>query len=239
VTGSVLVVEHEPDASLGRFRGWLTQAGLAVTVVRPALGDAVPRDLAGVDGLIVLGGFPAAWEDDVAPWLPATRDLLGCAVRTHVPTLGLCLGGQLLAMALGGTVARGHAGWEVGVTTVTPTREAGSDPLAAHVPADGLPAAQWHLDAVTVLPPGATLLVTGSTYPHQLFRVGDLAWGTQFHPEVTAAAFCTWGETDPPEDVDLDVAYADMRAADLALEQAWRPMAVAFAALVIARGRKH
>lgn len=234
-TGSpspILVVEHEPDASLGRFAPWLEQAGCRTHLCRAGAGDPVPADLSGFGGLIVLGGSPAAWDDESAPWLPATRALIRRAVAEHLPTLGLCLGGQLLALACGGRVERGGPGWEIGVGAVRPLPAAARDLLFGYLPQDGLPAAQWHLDAVTELPEDAELLVTGSPYPVQGFRVGERAWGVQFHPEVTAADYCTWGDVAPPDGVDVPDAYRQMRIADTDLADAWRPLALAFAALV-------
>ncbi len=228
----VLVIEHEADASMGRFQPWLTAAGCTVDIRRPAAGDALPTDLTGYAGLVVLGGSPAAWEDEVAPWLPATRALIRLGVQDRVPTLGLCLGGQLMALALGGRVERGAAGWECGVVTVRPTAVAVGDPLVGHLPGDGLPAAQWHSDVVVELPVGARLLVAGSTYENQVFGVGDRAWGVQFHPEVTVADFCTWGALAPPSGVDVDAAYAQVRALDEALGAAWKPLADGFAGQV-------
>lgn len=226
----VLVIQHEPGVGLGRFGPWLTEAGIEVAIVQAKAG--LPVSLADYEGLIVLGGTMAAWADEDAPWLPRVRELLRVAVDHSVPTLGLCLGGQLLALALGGRVERGPAGWEVGVTEVVPTAAAGTDPLTAHVPPEGLPAAQWHSDAVLTLPVGATLLLTGAAYENQLFRVGDRAWGTQFHPEVTVEDFCGWGEVAPPDGIDVPAAYARVRSDGEALAAAWRPLATGFVRVV-------
>ena len=97
---TLLVIEHEPGCPLDRFERWLT--GLDLVVVRPYKGEDVPSSPA--DGLLVLGGSMSAYDDDIAPWLPATRELLSVAMSTDVPTLGICLGAQLLAVACGGTV---------------------------------------------------------------------------------------------------------------------------------------
>jgi GMP synthase (glutamine-hydrolysing) len=107
----IAVVVHEDHAGLGR----LSDFGCRLDVRRPDRGDPLPADLTGHDGLVVLGGSMAAWEDDVAPWLPATRRLLAEGVERGLPTLGVCLGAQLLALATGGRVERGGAGLEVGL----------------------------------------------------------------------------------------------------------------------------
>jgi len=99
ISGPVLVIEHETGAGLSLLEASL---GVRTRVIRPYLGDAVP-DLTDQQvrpsGLIVLGGEPGAWDDDVAPWLPATRALLGRAVREQIPTFAICLGAQLLAQS--------------------------------------------------------------------------------------------------------------------------------------------
>jgi GMP synthase-like glutamine amidotransferase len=187
------VVEHEADAGASLMDGAL---GPAVQVVRPYLGDALPA-VSQLSGLLVLGGSMGAWDDEIAPWLPAVRDLLRDAVRTGLPTLGICLGGQLLAAACAGTVERGGAGLEVGVIPVTPLPAADSDPFFGRVrrTLDGdWPVHQYHFDAVTRLPADAELKVTGDRYPHQGFRVGAAAWGVQYHPEVSTDLFTTWLE---------------------------------------------
>lgn len=183
----VLVVQHEDRVPLGR----LDLHGVDVDVVRPDRGDPLPHRLTDHDGLVVLGGRVAAWEDDVAPWLPATRDLLARAVADDVPVLGVCLGAQLLALATGGSVRRGAAGPETGVVEVTATPDAADDALVGGLGPSWL-AAQSHRDAVTALPGGAVLLAGSAAYPHQAFRLGRAAWGVQYHPEVTLEVLADW-----------------------------------------------
>jgi GMP synthase-like glutamine amidotransferase len=190
----VLVVQHQADDSLGRLEPALREVA-DVDVRRPDLGDELPADLAGYAGLIVLGGVMGAMDDDVAPWLPATRRLLAAGVDDRVPTVGICLGAQLLAVVAGGRVERGTAGLEVGVVAVALHPAAADDalfgPLAAW-PGPAVMVPHFHHDAVTMLPPGAVLLASGERYPHQAYRLGEAAWGLQYHPEVTAAGFAEW-----------------------------------------------
>lgn len=190
----VLVVQHEADAGLGRLQPAI-EAVAQLDVRRPDRGDALPATPAGYAGVVVLGGSMGATDDDVAPWLPATRRLLAAAVEAALPTLGLCLGAQLLAVATGGRVERGAAGLEVGVVPVTLAEAARDDALLGAVVIRGGPVAavpQYHQDAVTRLPPGAVLLASGERYPHQAYRLGDRAWGLQYHPEVTATDWAAW-----------------------------------------------
>jgi GMP synthase (glutamine-hydrolysing) len=139
----------------------------------------------------VLGGDMAAWEDERAPWLPATRALLARCVDDGVPVLGVCLGAQLLALATGGRVGRGDAGPELGLSTVRATAAAAGDALVGGFGERWL-APQGHGDAVLALPPGAVHLAGNDAYPHQAFRVGLTAWGIQYHPEVTSADLADW-----------------------------------------------
>jgi GMP synthase (glutamine-hydrolysing) len=98
-----LVVQHEPEAPAGWLGERWSQQGIELDVVRPDLGEALPEALAH-DALIVLGGAMNANEDGRYPWLAPTRELIREAVADGIPTLGVCLGHQLVSVALGGEV---------------------------------------------------------------------------------------------------------------------------------------
>jgi GMP synthase-like glutamine amidotransferase len=181
----------------------------------------------------------AAWEDEAAPWLVTTRRLLAEAVERAVPTLGICLGAQLLALATGGAVERGTRGLEVGLVPITLTPDAATDPLLGPVAkelGEGFAVAHWHQDAITRLPPGAVLLATGERYPHQAFRLGERAWGLQYHPEVSAEDWAQWmadfhGALHP-EGLHRDEVDAALDAAQGDLARLAALHAEAFAALL-------
>ncbi|ETK36002.1 type 1 glutamine amidotransferase [Microbispora sp. ATCC PTA-5024] len=226
----LIVIEHEAEAGLGFFAGWLEGAGVRCEVVRPYKGEPVP-ERAG-DGLLVLGGAASAWDDEGYGWLPATRALMARSVESGVPALGICLGAQLMTIACGGTVERGAAGLEIGAGAIEPLPEAADDPLFAALPAGPWRAVQYHYDAMTALPAGAVRLATGSQYPNQAYRLGERAWAVQFHPEASAGIFASWTGTsdmDPLRVAELD---ARVREAEPELEATWRPFAEAFAAQV-------
>ncbi|MCG5212157.1 type 1 glutamine amidotransferase [Streptosporangium sp. KLBMP 9127] len=223
----ITVIEHEAEAGLGFLGGWLG----GCEVVRPYRGEAVPER---ADALIVLGGEASAWDDEGYPWLPATRELLRRSAGDGVPTLGVCLGGQLLTLACGGAVERGDHGLEVGLRPVRPLPAAAGDRLLGEVGATV--AVQYHQDVMARLPAGAVPLMTGEPYENQAYRLGEAAWAVQFHPEATPEIFAGWtaGSTGAlaaagfsARELDAQVAAAEER-----LVQSWRPVAAAFAALV-------
>jgi GMP synthase-like glutamine amidotransferase len=240
--GTALVIENDPTDDPRRLGEWLTEAGLELTVLRPWSGDALPETLDDYVALVVLGGdqsaFSAADGTPGAPWFPALESLLRKAVRHHVPTLGVCLGGQLLAQAHGGLVERSTSGPEIGPGLVGKRDAADTDPLFKWVPL--LPdVVQWHRDEITELPLTAVLLAASSRYPHQAFRIGDRAWGVQFHIECDLAMIQQWAADDQAglDELGYDaetVVYATAEAlADV--EEVWQPFAARFAALALGR----
>src|SRR5262245_47112787 len=159
----IVVIEHEATCPLDRLAYWLD--GADVEMVRPYAGDAVPESVEG--GLIVLGGQMSAYDDRGAPWLPAVRDLLATSVATGGPTLGICLGAQLLAVACGGRVeVKAAPGREAGVVDLRWRPEAASDPLVHSLPRPSA-GPSMHADAVVELPAESTWLAFSDMYPHQ------------------------------------------------------------------------
>ncbi|MFI7625061.1 type 1 glutamine amidotransferase [Microbispora rosea] len=229
----LIVIEHEAEAGLGFFAGRLEAAGVEAEVVRPYKGEPVPGRAPA--GLLVLGGAAAAWDDEGYGWLPATRDLIARAVDEGVPTLGICLGAQLMTMACGGTVERGDAGLEIGLGEIEPLPEAVADPLLSALPSGPVRAIQYHYDAMTTLPEGAVRLATGARYANQAYRLGDRAWAVQFHPEATPEIFASWtagGDLPPERAGELN---AQVEAAGDELRRTWGPFAEAFAAQLTRR----
>ena len=227
----ILVIENDLVAPLGRLEGWLREAGAELALCSPATGQPLPADLAGYSALVVLGGVMNAYQDEVAPWLPELRALLAAAVRAELPTLGICLGGQLLAVAAGGRVSEAETP-EYGSQLVAKRQAAAEDPLFRELPItpDVL---QWHVDEVSQLPPGAVLLASSPVCEVQAFRVGRLAWGVQFHIETTPEIVTLWAQQDAEllADYDLPAILDRSIRAHPDIAEVWRPVAAAFVSL--------
>ncbi|MDP9118118.1 MAG: type 1 glutamine amidotransferase [Actinomycetota bacterium] len=230
---TVLVVQNATSDPPGRLADWLTLAGLTLDVRNAQAGDPLPVTLDGFEGLIVLGGEMRAADDDLAPWLPTVRALLHSAVEGEVPTLGVCLGGQLLALATGGSVGPNPRGPEYGSQLVAKRAAAAADPLFGALPITP-DVIQWHVDAVTKLPPGAIHLASSPLCENQAYRIGRLAWGIQFHIETTPALLRMWAEldADPLAEYDVTAILRRADALDGDLVSTWAPFAQAFAAVV-------
>jgi GMP synthase (glutamine-hydrolysing) len=229
---TLLVIQPDEECPVERFGPWLIAAGARLVTIRPWLHDAVPERVE-ADGLMVLGGDMGAQDDGEHPWLPAVRSLTATAVADGVPTLGICLGGQILAAATGGTVTRGTAGMESGVIEVRPRPAILQDPLMRNLPWPLLQGSM-HRDAIIDLPPGATWLAESTAYPHQAFRLGKAAWGVQFHPELSPARYRRWAEyvrEDEATSARIQAGVAQFDDLDDRVSDGARTLARAFASV--------
>ncbi len=220
--------EHDP---VGRLGDWLTDAGAELDIVMPGRDGLPPLD--GYQGVVCLGGEMGALDDAEHPWLAEVRLLLSKAVATKVPTMAVCLGAQLLAVATGGQVRRGAQGPEVGVLLVAKRDTAARDPLFAELPLtpDVL---QFHHDEIVLLPPGAELLASSPRYPNQAFRVGSVAYGVQFHIETTPEIVLKWASLAPEEAALARPGQLEpdfLVEAHVTLAEAWQPFARRFVQL--------
>ena len=230
-------LHHLAQPFLGLAERPLRAAGLDLDERRLREGDALPS-LGEVDGILTFGGSESVLDIDQDPLLQAEAALLRDAVAAGVPVLAICLGGQVLSHALGGTVRR------------LPSR------TVAWVELEALPAAredavfsalgspvsvlQWNEDAFT-LPPSGTELLTGATVGVAAFRAGPCAWGVQFHPDVDRAALEGWYERYGGWLAQAGVVEDAARAADerhlAAHAEASERLFTAFARVVGGRGR--
>ncbi|MCE6993208.1 type 1 glutamine amidotransferase [Saccharothrix sp. S26] len=191
----LLVLQPGHDDPIGRLGEWLTAAGAVLEVVKP-YEEPVPESLDGYQGLVCLGGAMGPLDDAEHPWLADVRKLLSHAVSRRLPLLAICLGAQLLAAATGGQVRRNPQGPEIGMDLVAKRDTAGNDPLFADLPwtPDVL---QFHYDEVAILPPTAVLLASSPKCANQAFRIGDRAYGLQFHVETTPEVVLGWASGYP------------------------------------------
>jgi GMP synthase (glutamine-hydrolysing) len=228
----VLVVEHEAQCPPGWVGDWLAEAGRAVDVRRPYRGEGLPGRLGGHGSLLVLGGSMDAGSDDRHPWLGEVKHLLREAAAERVPALGICLGHQLAAVALGGSVHPNPLGQQIGVLDVGWSAAAVDDPLLGPV-SGARRAVQWNNDVVTAMPPGAEVLARAVTGEVQAARFAPTVWGVQWHPEVGEEIVKAWADNDRDSaverGVDVDDYVAAVAAARDELRSSWAPLATGFA----------
>ncbi len=227
---------HEEDCPPGWFGEWFLAAGIKYDAVS-AYREPLPTELDEYDGLVVLGGEMGANDDAGYPWLTQTKRLVGVAVADDKPFLGICLGHQLAAVALGGEVRANVHGQATGLTPVRLTSRGRDDALLSAVE-EGARAVQWNRDVVTRLPEEATALGISPDQTVQAARFGRLAWGVQFHPEVGPDMFRRWIRTRStdgpgPGDVEAMAAYHAIRASEAELRRCWEPLARRFADIVL------
>ena len=180
----VLIIVHQEHSSPGKIGHMLRRQGHRLDIRRPRYGEALPETLERHAGAVIFGGPMSANDDD--PYIRKETDWIDVALREDKPFLGICLGAQMLARHLGGTVGRHPQGMvERGYYPIRSTA-AGAE-LAdwpSHV-------YQWHSEGFT-LPSGADLMAIGDLFANQAFRYGPRAYGMQFHPEMTRAMLHGW-----------------------------------------------
>jgi GMP synthase-like glutamine amidotransferase len=184
----VLVTQHHPDEGPGLLGDFLASRGAELVTIHAHAGQLVPRDPAGFDALLSLGGPMNVYEEREHPWLVDENVLLANAAKAGMPVLGICLGAQLIAKALGAAVTKAPVE-EVGWRTVRLTPAGAADPLLAGLGPE-FTVLQWHGDTFA-LPEGGRLLATGEQVAHQAFAWGR-AYGLQFHVEATPEIVRAW-----------------------------------------------
>jgi GMP synthase (glutamine-hydrolysing) len=227
VTRTAVILQHDPTIHLGNIRPVLEAHGYTLRIVDVPAEDLDGIDPAEADLVVVLGGEMGAYETDDYPFLEAEKRLIRARLDAERPTLGVCLGAQLMAGALGERVYKGDS-TQIGFRRVE-TTEAGAGSPLRHF--DGVPVVQWHGDTFE-LPPQATRLASSSDYANEAFAIGDYALAVQFHPELTDEMHERWvsdgyNELDQhaidPDDLrrDREIHSARMQEASRAAFSEW------------------
>jgi GMP synthase-like glutamine amidotransferase len=187
----VLVLQHAPVEHPGIFRDFFRRDGLMWDVVELDEGDQIPA-LEAYAFMLVMGGPQDVWQEEQHPWLAAEK----AAIRRFVvsmrrPYLGICLGHQLLAEAVGGRVGM-SAPPEVGIMTVEKTA-AGEEPGILSGLQRRFTVLQWHSAEVQAVPANTRILAQSENCRVQAIQHGDHAFGLQFHMEITDRTVAEWG----------------------------------------------
>ena len=223
-TPPILLIGHDENETFGVAPRGLTAHGVEVIEHRGPTGNELPP-LDQVSGVVVFGGAMNVDMTDEHPFLLDERTFVRQALEAGIPCLGICLGAQMLARASDRKVFPAPVR-EFGFNVLRLTSEGARDPLLSAFE-DGSMVFHWHEDTFE-LPESATVLATGDDVHLQAFRIGDHAWGTQFHLEVDRAELelwlkaagddevRAWGKTVPQilEEADRSLGIQEERAVD-------------------------
>jgi GMP synthase (glutamine-hydrolysing) len=213
----VLALVHQDSAPPGTFGRLTTDRGheLDVRSLAPGAGEPPPHDGAGrYAAVMIFGGSMQVDQDDDHPWLRDERALVRELLDREVPTLGVCLGAQMVAQTAGARVGPAAIP-EIGWHPVALTADGVADAVLGGAP-ERFAAYQGHSYGFD-LPPGATALARGRGDALQAYRIGDSGWGIQFHPEISADSVSSWIRKHADQgDIDDEAALREQTAANLA-----------------------
>lgn len=224
----VLVIINWEGSGPRRLATWLEDEGVTPVVVEGK--DGLPESIEGYSGLVMLGGGLMPDNFEKAPWLRTERELARQAIDADLPTLGICLGGQLIADVAGGEVRENFGPPERGSFEITPNEAGRADAVLGHL-GDVSPMIQHHRDMITRIPASAQLLASSELIENQAFKIGSHVRGLQFHPEASVENVRNWNpESLAEHGVDHAEILAKAEADDAANTSAAEAMVKAFAA---------
>jgi len=186
----VLAVAHVAFEGLASFEEVFRARGAQITELVSCVEDISAVDPKAHDVAVILGGSMGVYQADIFPYLKSELKYIEARLKDDLPILGICLGSQLMAKALGADVYPGKQGKEIGWYPLTLTEEGKESPVC-HLAGDKTPMLHWHGDTFD-FPDGATLLASSEKYKYQAYRWGKNAIATQCHPEVTAHSLEQW-----------------------------------------------
>ena len=218
--GELVVLQHGDSTGPGHLTGLLDERAQRRPwrVIRLGQDELLPRLDESVRGVLVLGGLQSVTEADDHVWMGPEIDLVRSAVEDEIPVFGICLGAQLLATALGGSVSR-RSTPEIGIVALERTEAAHDDEVFAGWP-DGASMVFAHEDEVSSLPSGAVPMLSGSDGTPAWRAPDGRSYGVQFHPEATPDQVASWVASEAGREkygaagVDLDAFVEDVRRRD-------------------------
>ncbi|MGA0866542.1 MAG: type 1 glutamine amidotransferase [Candidatus Nanopelagicaceae bacterium] len=229
----IVAIQNGAAGPVNLVGKWLTELGFEIRTIHAYTMQPLPETIEDLDELIApsriaaiipLGGSIGALDDERAPWLPRERALLKDAVTEGVPVLGICLGAQLLGVSLDGTLGKA-AQPEIGIYDISISAE--DDPIFGALAGSGaVPSIQWHQDMVTELPKDSMSIASSGNCQNQIYRVGEIHYGLQFHPEADPTIVGMWEKKadEAYQRSDRRQGIADEVAAHMnRLEEIWKP----------------
>lgn len=237
----IVAIQNGPSAPINLLGKWLTEAGFEIRTIHAYAEQPLPRNVADLQryvgnqdlaALIPLGGSIGALDDGQAPWLPIERSLIADAVSHDLPVLGICLGSQLLAVSLDGEIDKGDQP-EIGLTEIEVSQ--GDDLIFGEFASRKVATIQWHQDVVSRLPSNATSLASSHHCSNQIYRVGKIHYGVQFHPEADPTIVKMWEKKadEAYRRSDMRTGIADEVSAKMSeLESLWKAPIMRWAEMV-------
>jgi GMP synthase (glutamine-hydrolysing) len=205
-----LALNHLAFEDLGSLGTELMRAGYTIDTVDACTADLCAIDPLAHDLLIILGGPIGVYEHEAYPFLHAEMDLIRSRLTERLPTIGICLGAQLIAASLGASVYPGTQGKEIGWAPIKAGTDTALHPSFSELLIPGLRVLHWHGDTFD-LPANAQHLASTASYQNQAFAIGQHALGLQFHPEVTAQNLERWYVGHACELAHADISVAQLR----------------------------